>query len=156
MILASLAIIIIVLILLLSCGSHLRYRSSRWPAASLSATTSLRYHLHFESTAFNSWPKRWRTLVSLDQRWYARFYDLGAALGVIGLVIAQLLLVWSAWSSCRSLYDVVVGRDKVDVVNLVKRSIDEVLGERLRETSSSSFALRPLVSVVFAIVLSKS
>lgn len=73
----------------------------------LSASTSLTvspFSIHLSTTAFNSLPARilrltggsfWRT----DGRRWATAWDVGALVAVVGVLVAQVVLVWAAASA---------------------------------------------------------
>jgi hypothetical protein len=99
--------------------------------------------LHYSTTYFNSWPKRLINSTRFNKKNWSLVYDVGVIIGLLGFVVAQMILLWSTWQSCRAFYAVAWTEDTIQ--QIVRRSIMKrsVVTEA---TPSNTLVLRPLVS----------
>lgn len=81
------------------------------------------------------------TIMDEDERPLGRLYDVGAILGLVGIVVAQIVLAWAAVRSVSVLYKVMTKEESS--ARLVKRGMEHATSA---VSPASELLLRPVVS----------
>lgn len=81
-------------------------------------------------------------MVQDDERPLGWFWDVGALVGVVGLVVAQGVLAWAALRSVTVLLKV-LSADKTAAPRLVKRAVEHAT---ISASPAAELLLRPVVS----------
>lgn len=113
--------------------------------------------LHFSTTRLNSLPTRILNLrsprakkTSVEPGRWRACWDCAALVGVVGVLVAQGVLLWAAWASTKAFVSLILGMAG-DTQGVTARLVKRGMERRAAGAGSgaSSLVLRPVVSVFF-------
>jgi hypothetical protein len=132
---------------LLPTTFHVRNRRQRLWALSSTNVTLHHVHLKISTTAWNHRHDRLAGRLagplSGVKSCLGGFYDLGCFVGMIGMVVAVAILLWTTWSLGTNLF-VVSGQNKTEMRSRIKR---DLYGETLAPYfANNNSILKPIAS----------